>query len=81
MALAPNGRLALSCGGMRQPKEAGKIGTNDCFVRAWDVDTGLPLEPFGTHFQLTDAVHEALLKTVGPTDRPSLEAALGKLRS
>lgn len=49
VALSPDGRLALSCGGLVQQKEPGKLGPVDCVVRAWDVGTGQERKPLGEY--------------------------------
>jgi len=79
VALSPDGRLALSCGGTRQPKEPGKLTTVDCVVRAWDVATGRQLESFGAGYKLTDAVLDSLHAAAVPEARVP-ETVLTKLK-
>jgi WD40 repeat protein len=75
VALSPDGRTALSCGGRREQRPAGDGSSTrmvpvDCAVRAWDLATEKG-EPFGRGFMITDASLEALAKTGVP--RPALE--------
>jgi len=73
VALSPEGRLALSCGGIRVKKEGKQLTPVDCVVRAWDVATGRERTPFGTAFKITDTTWEAIHKADVP------ETVLAKL--
>jgi dipeptidyl aminopeptidase/acylaminoacyl peptidase len=48
VALSPDGRLALSCGGRVEQKDT-KFFPVDCEVRLWDLESGTELRRFGEH--------------------------------
>jgi WD40 repeat protein len=65
VALSPDGRLALSCGGLMTQKDTRLIAV-DCLVRAWDVETGQPREAFGAGYKVTESALESLRAAKGP---------------